>query len=197
MNTNQSFEFTPRFVNAVRTKDNMVAITYEVGIPPEYLNDSTAASYRYDMENLFPQTALAASDGHSGCDSTVSACATVTLYYVAIGNHGYYQYMTGGWVKSDSTITWYNAQLQAGCNAEWYVGSGWCNDLQTRYIGVPSSGTTYNKTPTFAGSSNQVQFNDISGISAGQSITLKRGVSTWGFSFCVNHEGNNTILGCY
>lgn len=194
-NANQSYLLVPRFVEAVRTGDDSFAVTYEVGIPSIYLADTP---HSYEPNELFPSVALASYDSHNGCDSTVSVCATVTLYYTSSSDHGYYQYMTGKWIKSDSTVTWSNAQLKAGCNAEWYTKSGRCLTQTTKSIGTPTSGTPYNYTPTsIAGSTNQVYLNDLNGIAAYQTITLKRGTSTWSFGFCVNQGGGSVILGCY
>jgi hypothetical protein len=163
----------------------------------ELLAEEETGKAEIGLLDLFPFAAYAASDSHYGCDSTVSVCATLTLYYTQVSNHGHYNYTTNRWTRSDPAVTWSNAKLKAGCHANWWDGSGICNTIVTRTIGVPTSGTTYSYTPWFAGSSHEVYLTDLDGIAAYQSICLKRGTSTWSFTFCVNHQGGQVIQGCY
>jgi len=196
-NDNQFIDLTPVFVEAFRTGPNSFAVAYEVGIPPEYLIGIKSDTTGFNINDLFTNTAFAGSESHYGCDYTVSVCAKIYLYYVDFGDHGYYQYMTNKWTRSDPTVSWSNAYLQAGCNAEYYSKPGRCSTQTTRYIGTPISGTTYYYYPPFRGSSNMVLLNYLNGIAAYQYVTLKRVSSTWSFAFYVNHEGNGVIWGCY
>ncbi|MDF1501125.1 MAG: hypothetical protein P1P76_11715 [Anaerolineales bacterium] len=194
INGERSIRLIPALVEAVEVSPNAYQLTYEVGIPKNLLDPEDSSPQTFEV---FPFSVSAGSDSHNGCDSTVSVCALLTLYYTDLGDHGYYQKTTNRWTRYDSTVTWSGAMLQAGCSANWYQKSGTCNTITTRNIGTPTSGTTYSYTPWFAGSANQVYLNDLNGIAAFQSITLKRGASTWQFSFCVNYEGDERILGCY
>lgn len=197
-NGNRTYQFVPHLVQVVQTGTDSVAVTYEVGIPSQYLSEDGSGRSGIGSLDLFPFPAFAASENASECDSTVSVCATLTLYFTKISNHGWYQYTTNRWTRSDPAVAWSNAKLKAGCNAEWYPGTGRCATIVTRNIGVPTSATTYSYTPWFAGSSNQVDLDGFNGIAGYQSITLKRGSSTWQFGFCVSHGGENgMIIGCY
>jgi len=196
-NGNRSYALVPSLVQVIETDSDSFQITYEVGIPKQYLDDDRTANTVFGSVDPFPFVAYASSESHNRCDSTVSVCALLTLNYTQVTDHGWYQNTTNRWTRSDSTVTWSNALLKAGCSALWYLKSGTCNTIVTKTIGVPTSGTTYSYTPSFAGSSNQVYLNDLNGIAAYQNITLKRGTSTWQFSFCVNHEGSLIIQGCY
>lgn len=181
----------PVLVEAIEKGDTF-QLTYEVGIPPELLEETDKQSPI--PAEWFPFTAYADNDSHNGCDSTVSVCALVTLYYVRSGSHGYYQKTTTRWTRSDPTVSMSNARLGAYCYAPWYPGSGTCNQQQFKNVGVPTSGTTYTLTPSFAGSSHQITYGAISGD---QRITLKRGSSTWTFTFCVAYGEPGAYTGCY
>ncbi len=189
------FVLTPALVETTKDSSGRVSVTYEVGVPLESFQDNNSASL--NLLQLFPVPALAASDSHTGCDSTSSVCAVLTLNYVDAGSHGYYQNLTNKWTRSDPTVIWSAARLQAGCSAEWYQGSGRCSAQVSQNVGTPTSGTVYSQTPWFSGSSNRVIFNDLNGIAAWQFITLQRGATIWNFSFCVSHHGGSVILGCH
>lgn len=190
-NGDKTFLLVPRLVEATEKSDG-IQLTYEVGLTQEML-DGVAETSLIPFE-LFPFAAYADSDSHNGCDSTVSVCALVTLYYVRSGDHGYYQKTTTRWTRSDPAVAMSNARMAARCYAPWYPGPGLCNQEQFKTIGVPTSGTTYTFTPTFAGSSHQITFG---AINADQRITLKRGTSTWTFAFCVAYGAPDTYTGCY
>ena len=194
----RSYQLVPRLVEAVQTATDSIVVTYEVGIPLESMSEASSGHHRPDYLDLLVWPAFADSESHYGCDSSISVCATLTLVYTEIGgDHGYYGYSTNKWTRIDPAVTWSNAKMKAGCNAEWWNESGRCQTQVTKSIGVPTSGTPYKQTPWFAGSSHQVAFNTLNGIAAYQSISLKRGSSNWSFSFCVNHEGSEVIMGCY
>jgi hypothetical protein len=53
-------------------------------------------------------------------------------------------------------------------------------------------------TPSFAGSTNTTYYyDDLDGQKAFQNLTMKRGNTTWTFSFCVVMGGGSIIYGCY
>lgn len=196
INGSKNFILNPYFVEAVKLNDDTFRVTYEVGIPRDMLSEENSEQGSTHT-HYFPYVVYADSESHNKCDSTVSVCALLTLYYTQIGDHGWYQKATNRWTRSDPTVSWSNAKIKDACAAEWYQGTGRCNTQVTKTIGVPTSGTTYTFTPWFAGSSNQVYLNGFNGIAAYQQITLQRGASTWQFSFCIAHEGSEIIIGCY
>ncbi|RLD08430.1 MAG: hypothetical protein DRI65_02310 [Chloroflexota bacterium] len=191
------FKMKPHVVEAAQISPNSYMLVYEVGIPSEYLTDTKIDSTTDNINDLFIQTAYAGSDAHEGCDSTSGVCAKVWLYYVDYGGYGYYNYMLTKWTRYDSTISWSNAYMAAACAAVWYEGGGRCLSTQNRYIGTPGNGYMYSHYPSFRGPSNKVYLNDMNGLAAFQYITLKRGVNTWYFSFCVNYQGSVPIPGCH
>jgi len=197
---NRKFELNPALVEAVQIDQNSYYLTYEVGIPQDMLNEeSSNKGFQWIISSALPTAVKAGSDSHYGCDSTVSVCATLTLYYVDSGAYGYYQKVTNSWTRKDSTVSLSSAKVKAGCYAEWYTGTTGdrCSTIVSKTIGTPILGTTYSFTPWFAGSSHKVLLNGFNGIAGYQSVTLKRGVTTWNFAFCVNYEGSEVILGCY
>lgn len=197
-NGNKTFILHPVLVEAIEGNENSIQLTYEVGIPKEYLDEQVKDSRSSISFDLFPFTAYAGSDSHSGCDSTVSVCATVVLNYTLSGDHGWYQNTTTRWTRNDSTVAWSNAKLGAYCYALWYPPrTGTCSQQLFKTIGVPTSGTIYTFTPTFAGSSNQMYLGAQGSIAGDQRVTLTRGVSTWLFTFCVGYGLGGFGEGCY
>lgn len=193
---------TPLLVEAVEIEEGVYELIYEVGIPSSEMTsilgqNSTSESEMLSIASLFPSVAYASSDSHNGCDSTVSACAQVVLYYTQIADHGWYQYATSKWTLQDPTVSWSNAKIIASCFAEWYQGSGTCSSQATRSVGAPSSGTSYSITPWFSGSSYDLKIDVANGIGAFQWIDLHRGGSDWQFTFCVAVGGGSWHSGCY
>lgn len=194
INGGKTYELEPVLVEAVANEDGTYGLTYEVGVPTTLLEDADGDKQSSIPLNLFPFTAYASSNSLvTRCDSTASACATVTLNYAIIGydpsygsDYGYYQNTKTKWTRSDPAVTWSNATQGAQCNAEWYSTTGRCQQRQTISRGSPTSGTTYTLTPTFAGSNNKLYIGSLDAILGDQKITLKRGTSTWTFTFCVS-----------
>lgn len=191
----------PLLVEAVEIEEGVYKLVYEVGIPLAEIGASTGQDQQnkigFAISGLFPSVAYASSDSHSGCDSTVSACAQLTLYYTQIGDHGWYQYATNKWTLHDQAVSWNNAKVIAACFSEWYQGSGQCNSQVTNSVGTPSSGSTYSVTPWFSGSSYDLKINSAFGIAASQWIDLHRGAAHWQFTFCVAVGGDSWYTGCY
>jgi hypothetical protein len=196
-----SFELIPALVDAKQVDENSYLLVFEVGISSDLLQEKEGnllgRPNPIDLLDMFPGVALADSESVNTCDSTVSVCAQLFLYYTQIGNHGWYNYTTVKWTRVDPAVSWSNARLLAGCAAEWYPGPGSCISEVSNYIGSPGSGSTYSLTPWFSGSSNQVKMNEVDGIRGSQEIRLTRGGTSWWFTFCLAHGGEITQPGCY
>lgn len=174
-------------------------ITYEVGIPKEMVGGHPGGVKGQSF--LFP-SAVHANESKYLCDSTSSACATLTFYYSEGRTNGVdYMYMnkvTNKWTRLDSQVSWSGARIKGRCYAEWFSGSGMCNATHTGNVSNPNSGSTYSVTPWFSGSGYKTVVDDLSNFQvASQEITLHRGGSNWNFSLCIVNGGGGTVYGCY
>lgn len=192
INGSRMYELSPVLLEAIAKEDGSYRLTFEVGVPTAILQDEASDDQSVLPFSFLPFTAYAHGDSLvTRCDSTASACATVTLNYVIIGvgpkgsEYGYYQNTKTIWTRSDPAVTWSNAIQGAQCDADWYSKTGRCLKRETMPRGNPTSGTTYTFTPSFAGSSNKLYIGPLDGILGDEKITLKRGSSTWTFTFCV------------
>jgi len=194
INGSRMYELSPVLLEATANEDGSYRLTYEVGVPTAILQDEAGDDQSVLPFSFLPFTAYAHSDPLvTRCDSTASACAEVTLNYVIIGydpsygsEYGYYQNTKTKWTRSDPAVTWSNAKQRAACNAYWYSKTGKCFTYSDLSRGSPTSGYTYTFAPWFAGTNNKLYIGPGDAILGGQSITLKRGTSTWTFKFCVS-----------
>lgn len=175
--------------------DGSSYVSYEFGIP--YEGSQSSIDFSKTISSLFPQSVHADSKSYSGCDSTISGCANLTFNFTAYSDHMYANSVSVVWTRVDSVVSFTSGTFGAACYADWYGASGVCNQNSPRTITPPSSGTTYSLTPSFAGSSHMTYYDDLNGQKAYQQLTMKRGSTTWTYSFCVAVGGGSIIYGCY
>lgn len=198
--TGEVVYFNPHLIDfkSPQSANDAGMISYEVGIPSRNLA-STYGTASVPNQPLFPSVVFADESKYK-CDSTSSACATLTFYYVdgtTEEDWMYAQYYSSTWTKPDPTVSWSNAYLGGRCFGEWFYGSGYCSDTYLSYVGTPNPGSTYNRTPPWSGSDKKTLVNELHWQDALQQIDLHRGNNHWTFSFCVANGGGSAGTGCY
>lgn len=185
----------PKLVNFQQYPSGLTILNYEVGIPIDLFENKHNKTTIFDY--LLPNIVNAASKNYSGCDSTISGCASLTFYFTDFGSHMYANYYQVVWTKKDPTVTFITGKLGGKCYANWWGRTGLCNNNSYTTINGPTSGTTYSYTPSFAGSGNQTIVDDFNGQYAYQNLSMKRGATNWSFYTCVAIGGSALSFGCY
>jgi len=151
----------------------------------------------YDAE-ITPVILASLVDSSQKWDSSLAVKVTIWMYWNGFDSGGLtwvsiskYETM---WQRYDSSVIMRNASMNAGCAGEAWPGSQPCSDFsQSRWIGVPTSGSQYSLTPYWAG--NYIATGGLAGYQAGNSrVQLKRGTTTWWLEICI-YKGSCSIDG--
>jgi hypothetical protein len=182
--TGESIYLNPELVSFSRDSNGQTKISYEVGIPSEVFSESQIG-HNFSAF-LFPSKVMAAQKVVDSCDSTSSGCARLTFNYTDFTTHMYANNVTAKWTKLDSQVTFVSGVFGLRAQADRYPsGSGNLTGESLATVTSPVSGTTYSMTPSFAGSGNNVFYNDAMGEYAVQFLNMRRGNTNWQFYTCV------------
>lgn len=123
-------------------------------------------------------------------DSSRAVLVTIWMYYNKFTSGGIpwvsvSRYATR-WQLYDYSVSMRNARINAGCFGEsWDAPPEEClpEQSQQRWIGAPTSGTTYSLSPSWAG--HYISIVDVNYQAGSSTVQLKRGTTTWWLSICI------------
>lgn len=129
-------------------------------------------------------------------DSSLSARVTMYAYWDQFTDtngfrHVDINYYETKWTKLDSTVSWRDAWVRAGCGLGLDNGNG-CFTSETTTIGTPTNNQVYTNTPSWANQSGIV--NGLSWFANSSNITLTRGGSTWSLFMNICHGGQSAMV---